>query len=275
MLLPLLAALTAALCYGSASVLQAVAAQRSAPRLGLSLRTMLDLARQVPYVAGTLADGVGFVAALVALQRLPLFLVQATIAGSVGVTAVLAWRFLGARLTGRELVALGGLVLGLLLLAVAAQPAPATPLPAYGEWIVLAGVPLVLVEGQVALRAGGRFAAGGVALAAGLAFGGLGVAGRALTVPDPWWHLLADPLTYAVVGYGLIGMLLFAASLQRGAVTTASAITFAVETVLSALIGLAFLGDATRPGLGPVAMAGFLLVLAGAISLARYAEPAT
>ena len=45
---------------------------------------------QLPYLAGLALDGLGFVGNVVALRQLPLFLVEAIVAGSVGVTAVIA-----------------------------------------------------------------------------------------------------------------------------------------------------------------------------------------
>ena len=68
-------------------------------------------------------------------------------------------------------------------------------------------------------------------------------------------------------------LLLFGTALQRGSVTTASAVMFVVETVVPAAVGLALLGDRTRPGFAPVAAAGFALTLACAVLLARFADP--
>jgi drug/metabolite transporter (DMT)-like permease len=267
-------ALVSAVCYGAGSVLQAVAARRATPRPGINAGLLVDLARQAPYVVGLLLDGVGFFASLLALRRLPLFLVQAAIASSVGVTALLAWRFLGARLGRRDRVALAAVGLGLLLLALSAQPESARRLSGAGGWIVLSGLVVVLLLGSAAARGSGAMAAGGVAAAAGAAFGGVGVAARALVVPAQAWHLVTDPLTYAVVGYGVLGLLLFATALQRSSVTVASAIMFAVETVLPAGVGLAVLGDSARPGFVPAAVAGFAATVGGAVALARHGEPA-
>jgi hypothetical protein len=62
-------------------------------------------------------------------------------------------------------------------------------------------------------------------------------------------------------------------SLQRGPVTTTAAVTAGAETVLPAALGLLLLGDSARPGYATLAGVGFLLTLAGAVALARYAEP--
>jgi hypothetical protein len=269
----LLGALVAAGCYGTASVLQAVGSRRVAGTAGLDPRLIVRLAGQLPFVAGLALDLAGFAASVLALRTLPLFLVQAAAAASVGVTALLAARFLGARLARPELAALAALGGGLVLLALSARPEPAVPLSPAGRWWVLAGVGGVLLLGAAAARAAGRWATTGLATAAGLAFGGVGLAARVLPVPSPLWRVAEEPVAYALAGYGVLGILLFATALQRGSVTTATAIMVALETVVPAAIGLAWLGDAARPGYGGVAGAGFALTLAGAVALARYGEP--
>ena len=75
-----LAALVAAVAYGVASVLQSVAARRSAASTGLDPRLLVRLLRQAPYVAGVALDLLGFLASVAALHRLPLFFVAAAVA---------------------------------------------------------------------------------------------------------------------------------------------------------------------------------------------------
>jgi len=53
--------------------------------------------------------------------------------------------------------------------------------------------------------------------------------------------------------------------------TTTVAITFVVETVVPAAIGLTLLGDRARAGMSVIAGAGFVLAVTGAVTLARYA----
>ena len=82
------AAFIACLGYGVGSVLQSVGARRTAAATGLTgLGRILG---QLPYLLGLALDGVAFLAQVVALQRLPLFLVQSVLVASVGVTAVIA-----------------------------------------------------------------------------------------------------------------------------------------------------------------------------------------
>ena len=89
MLLGLLGAVGAALCYGVGSVLQALAARRTTSAEGLDPRLLLRLARSWQYVVGLALDGVAFLLSIVALRSLPLFTVQSIVASFLAVTAVL------------------------------------------------------------------------------------------------------------------------------------------------------------------------------------------
>lgn len=269
MVVGLACALFAALAYGSASVLQAVAARQAESTSGLDLRLMVRLARSVPYVCGVSLDLAAFLASLVALQTLPLFLVQAVVAASVGVTAVIS-AAMGVRLRGREIASLVVLGAGLLLLAISAQPDQGTPLALGLRWALLTSVVPLGAAGMLAARVGGRWSAPALAVLAGMAFTVVAVTARSLTVPDPLWHGLTDPGLWAIVAHGALGMLLFATALQRGSVTRVTALTFAVDTVVPAGIGLALLGDATRPGYVGTAALGFGLTIAGALALATH-----
>jgi drug/metabolite transporter (DMT)-like permease len=275
-LVGLAGAFACALAYGIATVLQAVAAQRVAATEGFDPRLLVRLGRSVPYLVSLALDGAGFAAVVLALRTLPLFVVQAAVASSVGVTAIVATRWLGVRLGRRERLALWGLGAGLLLLAASARPEAAAGLAPTGQLAVLAGVVPVAVLVVVAGRLPTARAAAAFAVAAGLGFGGVGIAARVVQVPTPWWQAAASPVPWALIGYAAAALYGYAAALQRGRVTVVAAITFAVETVVPALIGLALLGDRARAGFGFVAAIGFLLTLGAALALARLAEvPAT
>jgi drug/metabolite transporter (DMT)-like permease len=230
---------------------------------------MVRLARSVPYVSGLSLDLAAFLASLVALRSLPLFLVQSAVASSVGVTAIIA-AAIGVRLGRREVTSLIVLGSGLLLLAISAQPEPGAILSLTYRWALLASVLLLGVAGAIAARHRGSSSAAVLAVLAGLAFTVVAVSARSLVVPSPLWHSAADPGLWAILAHGALGMLLFATALQRGSVTTAVALTFAVETVVPAAIGLAYLGDATRPGYAPIAAVGFVLTIAGTLALATH-----
>ncbi len=65
-----------------------------------------------------------------------------------------------------------------------------------------------------------------------------------------------NPAVYALVAGGAAGFLLLTSALSRGSVTTAVAGMVVGETVGPALVGVAWLGDRTRPGLGWMVEAG-------------------
>ena len=269
---PYVAAGLTAVCYGVATVLQALGARRAATgalRLGLLVR----LARELPYVAGLALDLVGFVLSLVALRSLPLFLVQSVIAANVGVTAVAAVLVLQTRLRRPEVLALLMLAIGLVLLAVAARPGHAHPLATWAQWLLLALLPALVAAAVLAARTTTRVAAVALAAVAGTAFGAVGIAARGLDPARPWWHAAVTPAGWAIAGFGVLGVVAFAAALQRGSVTVVAAVVAGTETVIPSVVGLVALGDATRGGLGPAAtVAGFVLALGAVLVLTPYAD---
>jgi hypothetical protein len=272
-MLAVLAAAVMAICYGTASVLQAIGIRSGAPSSGLHPGLLIRMLRQLPYLAGLALDGVGFLASLLALRHLPLFLVQAGAAGGVGITALLATRLLALRLARRDVAALYALGAGVVLLAISARPeSSADPGSTFGRVVLILVAP-TLVFALLAPLAG-SYAPAALAAVAGSAFSGVAIAARGVMVPHPWWHLVDKPLAWAVVGYGVLGAWVFAAALERGAVTVVAAVVFAVETVLPAGVGLHWLGDSTRSGMALPAVVGFLITVAAAVGLAGYAQPA-
>ena len=272
MVLGLAAALVAATCYGVASVLQAMATAGTEGEAGIDVVLLVRLVGRWRYVAGLGLDALGFLAAIVALQRLPLFVVESATAGSVGVTALGAHRFLGVRLGRGEHRALAALAVGLVVLGVAGRPGHARHLGEPGP-LLLVGVALVLGVVAVLVARSPRWAGLGLAAVSGASFAAVAIASRAFEVPHPLTGVLGDPLAYAIVLNGGSGILLYASALQRGSVTTVAAVSLAVQTVLPTAIGLAFLGDHARTGFLPVAVVGFLLTLGAALELARHAAP--
>jgi drug/metabolite transporter (DMT)-like permease len=273
MLLALACALTATVTYGVGTVLQAAGARRVAHAEHLDVMLLARLARQSLYLSGLALDAIGFTASVIALHTLPLFVVQASIAGSLGVTAAIGSVVFGFRLRTSDKVALGALLIGLALLCASAESEPVAHLSQIGAWSLFAGVFVVVGAGVVAARQPDRYASIALAVCAGLGFAGTAIAARSLSVPSPAWHLAGDPIALALVGYGVCGVLMFASALQRGAVTATSAVMLGVETIVPAVIGFCALGDRTRPHFALVAALGFVLTVGAALTLGRYTEP--
>jgi drug/metabolite transporter (DMT)-like permease len=256
----LIAAFLAAVCYGVGSVLQAIGARGPAT-------SVFAVARSLPYVAGIALDLMAFAVSTVALRRLPLFSVQAIVASSVVVTALLASFVLRQRLHRTEAVAIAAVCTGLVLLALSSSSTSAQHTVSWLPTAALLTTILVGGCGGLTLR---RSRSGPVlGLLAGAAFGLVGLSVRLLTAAPHWSAWLADPAVYALLLSGVLALYLYAAALQRAHVTTTTGIVVTVDALLPAIVGLLLLGDHPSSGRGWTAAVGFLAAVCGAVALSR------
>jgi hypothetical protein len=268
--LSVLAVAGAALCYGASAVFQAAAVAR-AGRADLTA-LLGGLARDPRYLCGLLLVAGGFLLSVVAIRALPLFVVQAGRASSLGVTAVLAVLVLGTHLHHREKLALGGVAVGLVSVALAARPQGPANVPDAVRWVVLATA--VALAGLTVAAGRSRPSPSTGALVAALAgscFGLLALGARVLR-PIALPGLLADPSAYAVGVASAAGLVGGALALQRGSVVAVTTTMVATEAVLGSLLGLA-VGDRPAHGLAWLAAAGFLATVGSALLLARFGAP--
>lgn len=279
MLASLIAAVVAALCYGVASVMQAVAvrgastrSQAQASEGGVDPGLVPRMLSQWRFVLSVLIDLLGFAAQLVALRRLPLFAVQAMVAANLAVIAVLAAAFIGATLSLREWLAVTGVMAGVGLLGSSAGAEGANSAGTAFKIALIVATALLGLAGLIAARLL-RDPARTLVLAAiaGFGFGAVGVAARILNGFAPL-TLLRDPAAYAVAAAGIVSFVFYATALESGSVTVATSAVVLAETLPPAAIGVLFLGDTTRRGLAPVAVLGFALAVASAVMLARFGE---
>ena len=267
MILSLLCAVGAMVLFGIAAVLQALATSRATDVEVLDPRLLLRLAAQGTFLAALVLNGLGFLLHIVALQSLPLFLVQAVIAGSVAVTALLSVRVFRVRLAGGQWVAVALVVVGLVLLAPTATEGEPSAVEPGTPALLLGAVVLVTAVAVAVRRVPGAVGTVLLGLLAGTGFGIVAVCARLL--PEIDLGLLAAPVAYVLVLAGSTAYLVYSAAMQRGSVTTATAAMVITQTVVPAVAGL-FLGDSVRAGLVPLAVVGFVLALAGALGLARF-----
>ncbi|QFQ98873.1 hypothetical protein F9278_24970 [Streptomyces phaeolivaceus] len=282
-------ALCAAVCMGTATVLQALGARRTAAAEGVGGaagatgaegagaargrgRTVVEVLRGWPFLAGAGLDTLGFGAQVVALRLVPLFLVEAAVASSLAVTAVVGTAVLGLRLRWAEWGAVAVVCLGLATLAVAAGRE--------GDGHGGTGLRVAVLVASVLVVAGG-WAVGGrlrrgravvLGAAAGLSFGLTAIAVRLLPEDVTVLGVPAQPAAYAVVVSGLGGYLLLVQALQSGSVTAATAAMVICETVWPGVFGVAWLGDSTRDGYAWLAVLGFAGCVGGGVALARFGE---
>ena len=273
--------MVAALCYGIAAVMQAMAVRAASLRPGhaptggglssVDPGLVVRMLHQWRFIASLGIDLIGFLAQLVALRRLPLFAVQAMIAANLAVTAVFAAWLMHIMLTWREWLAVAGVVTGVGLLGSsagaegAAQPGPAFQMALI---VTVAGIALA---GLAAARLPNPARTPVLGAVAGLGYAVLAVAARILPGFSPH-QLIRSPASYALAAAGIVSFMLYAAALEGGSVTVATAAVVLAETTPPAIVGVIFLGDSTRHGLTGVAALGFGMAVVCAVALARFGE---
>jgi len=278
----LVAAVVAALCYGVAAVMQAVAVRAASHRTSSGGQPVSALGNVDPglivrmlhqwrFVASLGLDTLGFLAQLVALRRLPLFAVQAMIAANLAVTAVVAAWMIHIELAWREWLAVAGVIAGVGLLGSSAGAQGATGVSPQFKLALIVAVAGVAAIGIVASRLRDPFRTPVLGAVAGLGYGVLAVAARVLPGFTPQ-ELVRDPAAYALAAAGIVSFMLYATALEGGSVTVATAAVVLVETIPPAIVGILLLGDHTRPGLTGVAVLGFILAVVCAVALARFGQ---
>jgi uncharacterized membrane protein HdeD (DUF308 family) len=134
-------------------------------------------------------------------------------------------------------------------------------------------VAAIFIAGAAAGRLPDRMRALSLGLGSGTGFGVVEIGVRLLDEIDPTKRAFyTNPALYAAAAGGAAGFLLLTSALNRGSVTTAVAGMVVGETIAPALVGVLWLGDRTRDGLGWMVIAGFVVAVAGAMVLARFGE---
>ncbi|WP_281938593.1 hypothetical protein [Micromonospora sp. AKA38] len=259
--------------YGFANLLQSVAAARTTVHHTFDPGLLLRLASHRTYLIGLACQIIGFVLAFLARRDLPLFLVQASVAAGLGVTAVLGVLVLKWRLPAAEVGLLVLLFGGITALVLSADPAPSRQLGTAGLVGLVAALGAIAASGFFAARLHG--APGSVVLGslAGMAFSAAAVAARPLASAESTEAFVRDPLLYLLIAHSLVGQLLLGLAMQRGSTTAAVAAMDAAGAVPAAIIGVLLLGDKIWPGREWLAGLGFLVTLAAVVGLTRYAQP--
>jgi drug/metabolite transporter (DMT)-like permease len=272
--------MVAAVCYGIAAVMQAMSARAASRRSvtsggvpdgGVDLGLVVRMLRQWRFIASIGLDLIGFAAQLVALRRLPLFAAQAMIASNLAVTAVFAAWLLNLELAWREWLAVTGVIAGVALLGSSAGAHTATGAGQEFKLALMLAVVGTALAGVACSRIQGPARTPLLGAVAGLGYGVLAVAARVLPGFSPA-ELIRDPAAYALAAAGIVSFILYATALEDGSVTVATAMVVIAETIAPAVVGVVFLGDHAKRGLGGVAVLGFSLAVVCAVALARFGE---
>lgn len=243
--------------YAVASLAQGYAARRASGPAVL---------RHPAYLAGLCCDVLAWLASLVAFEHLPLFVVQALLAGSLALTVLGAIPLLHIRPSRRDLAAVGMTTLGLIIVSASAGGEASVRAPGWFQaalW-VLAGA--TAIAGALLYRRGGAIALGTVA---GLGYSVTALAARAGQVGEHGWlETVRSPYSWALVIGGALGVVLYARALER-AVGAATAGLWVVEVLVPGALGVAVLGDPIRAGWWLPAIVGIALAVAGCVVLAQ------
>lgn len=278
-LVSLAAALLAAVCYGVGSVMQAIAVRASSRRpvidaaggaaAAVDPGLVIRMLRQWPFGVSIVIDLFGFGCQLVALRRLPVFEVQVVIASNLAVTALAASWLMHIVLRWREWAAVGAVVVGIGLLGASAGAEGAASVGAGFRISMIAALVVITVAGIAAARLPSRLRTPTLGAIAGFGYGVLAVCARILPGFSPH-ELVRAPAAYTLAAAGIVSFMFYASALESGSVTVATAAVILAETVPPAIVGVLLLGDSTRRGMGGVAIAAFIVALAGAVALARF-----
>jgi drug/metabolite transporter (DMT)-like permease len=255
-ILSLLAAVAASVLYAVSTIMQAVAMRRTS---GLAAMT------QPLVIGGLLVDGVAWLLSLLALDHLPLFVVQAIVAASLVAVVLLARLVLGATLRRTDVVAMGITVAGLVVLSLAAGEQPATHPPAgFSTWVNVAAVVIALGT-AAAYRRGHPML---LAALGGLGYSVAAVAARGAHASGDLLDTVLQPLAVAIVLGGVAGALAYLRALERGSVGSVAAMVSVLEVLAPGIVGLTVLGDVVRDGWAVPAVVAALAAVGGCVLLA-------
>ena len=283
-LIGVIAASLAAVAYGMSTVLLALGARRAAqterdegiettnaaggPTLRSTASTFVDPA----FILGTVLVTLGFAGGAVAARYLPLFLSQTIVSANLVITALLGTIMLNIALHTRDWVAIWLVVFSLCLLGMSSSHQTDDSGGHAFHWLLFFATIVLSVLALLAVYRLGRHGAIAGGAAAGLLFGVIAIAVRILDGIHPFdpVRLLLDPAAWTIAIAGAVGFFVQTVALQLGAVNGVTAVLVVGETAGPSLIGVMFLGDQAKPGLGWLALVGFVGAVVGAVLVAWY-----
>jgi hypothetical protein len=265
--------LMAAVCFGTASVLQHRGANRVRRRFPLNPALLADVVRQPLWLLGIVAEVVAVALHMVAVNTGPLSVVQPLL--TVGLVVALPLQaVLGLSVSRRALLAAALTVAGLAVF-LAVQPTVDSRDPqSITEWLpgLLLCATVALAALGIALTRRGQARALGLGAAAGTVFAlsaalvktwGEILHGGGLPALATSWEL------WTALGCGLIGVLLSQAAFQAGPLGGPLAAMMVVDPVVGVSLGAIVFGESFSTGpLAVVQAAGLALTLAGVWLLA-------
>lgn len=277
-MLAIVLSLMAAMCFGTASVLQHQGANQVRRRFPLSPGLLIDVAHQKLWLLGVAAEVTGVALHMVAVNFGPLSVVQPLL--TVGLVVALPLQaVLGHPVPRRALAAATLTVAGLAVFLVVQPTVESRDPQHFTDWLpgLLLVVIMELAALGVALAQRGRVRALGLGVAAGTMFA------LSAALVKTWGEILGNGGLVALatswelwtaLGCGLVGALLSQAAFQSGPLGGPLAAMMVIDPVIAVSLGALVFGESFSTGAMALAQAaGLALTLTGVGLLATGERP--
>lgn len=271
-----LLAVLAALCNATSNVLERSAARETAPELSMRLELFRELARRPRWVVGMSLLVLTFVLQATALGFGGVSLVQPLIVLELPLTVAASALFLGTALHGRDVLALGGIVGGVVALLVGLAPGDAAEPPSTLDLVVVTvgGGAVVAALVVLSLRTAGDRRAALLGAAGGVTVGLTAVFMKRMTTSlasDGLGGVLTGWWTYAMVAAGVFGLYLAQNAYQAGSLVASQPGLTIADPTTGLVVGILALGEPVSDSAWHLALAvcGGLLMAGSVVLLAR------
>jgi drug/metabolite transporter (DMT)-like permease len=260
-------ALVAALFFAIGTVLQQKAGLEK-PSEGAGASLLLRMAKRPVWLAGIVADALGFIAQAVALAIGRLAVVQPLLVSTVVFALPLGARFTGQRIRRLDIAAAALVVGALVAFLTISEPSGGRDDAPLDQWLVAIGacalicVPLVLLgrHGSAPRRAALLGTATGVLFALSAALTKV----VADEFDDGLFAIFADWHLYALIVVGYASMTLNQLALNTGSLAPAVATSLAFDPITSVVLGVVLLDESLHTT--PLEAVGTALALAAALA---------
>jgi drug/metabolite transporter (DMT)-like permease len=274
-LIAVVCALLSALCYALASVLQHRAASSQPREQSMRFGLLTRLVRNPWWLVGIACDGLGFVFQFVALGHGSLVLVQPLLVSGLLFALPLGAWLSGTVMKRRDWCGAALVCIGLSTFLLASSPDPGHQGMSGRAWAMLLGFATVSMTALIVAAQGRspRARAFLLAAAAGINYGLTAALTKvcAHQLGQGPTQLFSHFEAYALVAFGLLGMLLAQSAFQSGSLDASLPVLTVVDPVVSIVIGALALGEAIEVGTLPtfLEVTGLLAMTIGVFLLAR------
>ncbi len=261
LMLSLAAAFGCAILNGIAVILEKTGVDQI-PLTNSSFNIIWHLKNNYLYILGIILDLIAWLLTIYAVFRLPLFIVQPIIALSIIITVILENLIFKKTITSKMLISFLVIIVGLILLAMVAKTQTVPPINSNIKWSIVLFPIVLIIAGIISLKISNKTV---LAVLSGLSFGGVSIAGRVLGVHGINLYILENPIIWAIIVYGLVGIYFFTLALKKNSASLVNAIMIGAETMFPIIIGVLILGDRPLNNNWYLAISGSFLIILGTI----------